>query len=146
MGRANGSDQPTTGLDPKQRISIRNYIARIAFDKIVMIATHVVSDVEYIAREAILLKKGVIVDHAPPQELLRKIDGKVWLLSAEEGTVTALQQNYRVTNIASDEETGKALLRVLSEEKPDESARTAEPTLEDYYLYVFGDAASEPSN
>lgn len=132
-------DEPTAGLDPKQRISIRNYIARIAFDKIVIIATHVVSDVEYIAREAILLKKGVIVDYAPPQELLRKIDGKVWLLPADEGAVGALQQKYRVTNIARNEETGRALLRVLSEEQPDSSARCAEPTLEDYYLYVFGD-------
>ena len=138
-------DEPTAGLDPKQRISIRNYIARIAFDKIVLIATHVVSDVEYIAREAILLKKGVVVDHAPPRDLFRKIDGKVWVISAEEGTVTTLQQQYRVTNIARDEETGKALLRVLSEEKPDGSARAVEPTLEDYYLYVFGDEASEPS-
>lgn len=138
-------DEPTAGLDPKQRISIRNYIARIAFDKIVLIATHVVSDVEYIAREAILLKKGVIIDHAPPRELIRKIDGKVWLLPSEDGMVATLQQTYRVTNIARDEETGKALLRVLSEERPDESARAAEPTLEDYYLYVFGETASEPS-
>lgn len=135
-------DEPTAGLDPKQRISIRNYIARIAFNKIVIIATHVVSDVEYIAREVILLKKGVIVDHAPPQELIRKIDGKVWLLPADEGAVGTLQQKYRVTNIARDEETGMALLRVLSEEQPDSSARRAEPTLEDYYLYVFGDAAT----
>ncbi|MBR4204953.1 MAG: ATP-binding cassette domain-containing protein [Clostridia bacterium] len=68
-------DEPTAGLDPKQRISIRNYISRIAFNKIVLIATHVVPDVEFIARDIIMLKKGVIADNAPPTELLKKIEG-----------------------------------------------------------------------
>ena len=63
-------DEPTAGLDPKQRIAIRNFISRIAFDKIVIIATHVVSDVEFVARDVIMLKKGVIVDNAPPAELV----------------------------------------------------------------------------
>ncbi len=70
-------DEPTAGLDPKQRISVRSYISKIEFDKIVIIETHVVSDVEFIARDVIMLKKGVIVDNAPPQDLTRKIDGKV---------------------------------------------------------------------
>ena len=71
-------DEPTAGLDPKQRISIRNYISKIAFNKIVIIATHVVPDIEFIARDIIMLKKGVIVDNAPPHELTQKIEGKVW--------------------------------------------------------------------
>ena len=66
-------DEPTAGLDPKQRIAIRNYIAKIAFNKIIIIATHVVSDVEYIARDVIMLKKGVIVDNAPPHELTKRL-------------------------------------------------------------------------
>ena len=71
-------DEPTAGLDPKQRIAIRNYISKIAFNKIVIIATHVVSDIEFIARDIIMLKKGVIVDNAPPHELTKKKEGKVW--------------------------------------------------------------------
>ena len=111
-------DEPTAGLDPKQRIAIRNFISRIAFDKIVIIATHVVSDVEFVARDVIMLKKGVIVDNAPPAELVRKIEGKVWNLPAPESEVVALQQKYRVTNITRDDKTGDAILRVLSEEEP----------------------------
>ena len=132
-------DEPTAGLDPKQRIAIRNYIAKIAFDKIVIIATHVVSDIEYIAREVIMLKKGVIVDHAPPAKLLKKIEGKVWSVPVAEEQVAEMQQKFRVTNISRDEVTGKVKLRVLSEEKPTEQSISTAPTLEDYYLYVFGE-------
>ena len=136
-------DEPTAGLDPKQRIAIRNFISRIAFDKIVIIATHVVSDVEFVARDVIMLKKGVIVDNAPPAELVRKIEGKVWNLPAPESEVIDLQQKYRVTNITRDDKTGDAILRVLSDEEPvstnGKPATTVVPTLEDYYLYVFGE-------
>lgn len=134
-------DEPTAGLDPKQRIAIRNYISKIAFDKIVIIATHVVSDVEFIARDIIMLKKGVIVDSAPPHELTSKIDGKVWNVYCSEADVQLMQERFRVTNIARDDEAGDVILRVLSDDKPDERAKTVTPTLEDYYLYVFGDGA-----
>ncbi len=131
-------DEPTAGLDPKQRISIRNYISKIALDKIVIIATHVVSDVEYVARDIIMLKKGVIVDNAPPHELTAKIAGKVWNVPVDEREVTEMQNRYRVINISVDDALGKAVLRVLSEDQPTEDAKEVAPTLEDYYLYVFG--------
>ena len=132
-------DEPTAGLDPKQRIAIRNYISKIAFNKIVLIATHVVSDIEFIAKEIIMLKKGVIIDAAPPHELTKKIDGKVWNIPCAEADVQMYQEQFRVTNIARDERTGDVILRVLSEEMPTDKARTVAPTLEDYYLHVFGD-------
>lgn len=132
-------DEPTAGLDPKQRIAIRNYIAKIAFDKIVLIATHVVPDIEFIAKDIILLKKGVIVDNAPPHQLTKKIEGKVWNVPCEETDVQRMQDTYRVTNISRDDEHGDVILRILAEEKPKEGAKAAAPTLEDYYLYVFGD-------
>ena len=132
-------DEPTAGLDPKQRISIRNYISRIAFNKIVIIATHVVSDIEFIARDIIMLKKGVIVDNAPPHELTKKIEGKVWNVPCLESEVQSTQDKFRVTNIARDDESGNVSLRVLSAEKPSEDSKIVTPTLEDYYLYVFGD-------
>ena len=134
-------DEPTAGLDPKQRIAIRNYISKIAFNKIVIIATHVVSDIEFIALDIIMLKKGVIVDNAPPHELTKKIEGKVCNVPCSESAVQAMQNKYCVTNIARDEQTGEVLLRVLSDAMPTERARTAAPTLEDYYLHVFGDAS-----
>lgn len=132
-------DEPTAGLDPKQRIAIRNYIAKIAFNKIVIIATHVVPDIEFIARDIILLKKGVIVDNAPPQELIRKMEGKVWQVPCTESDVQEMQEQYRVTNIARDEQSGEVLLRILLETMPAKDAKPAMPTLEDYYLYVFGE-------
>ena len=135
-------DEPTAGLDPKQRIAIRNYISKIAFNKIVLIATHVVPDIEFIAKDIIMLKKGVIVDSAPPHELVKKIDGGVWLVPCAESEVQLMQDKFRVTNIARDELTGEVLLRVLADTIPTERARTVSPTLEDYYLHVFGDAVS----
>ena len=134
-------DEPTAGLDPKQRIAIRNYISKIAFNKIVLIATHVVPDIEFIAKDIIMLKKGVIVDNAPPHELVKKIDGGVWIVPCAEHEVQAMQDRFRVTNIARDEQTGEVLLRVLSDTNPTERARVVAPTLEDYYLHVFGDAS-----
>ena len=133
-------DEPTAGLDPKQRIAIRNYIAKIALQKIVLIATHVVSDVEYIAKEVIFLKKGQITDLAPAHELAAKIDGKVWEIACKSEDVAKLQQTYRVINIAQTE-TG-VTLRVLSEATPEGDANTVAPTLEDYYLWVFGEQGS----
>lgn len=133
-------DEPTAGLDPKQRIAIRNYISKIAFNKIVIIATHVVSDIEFIAREIIMLKKGIIVDHAPPQELIQKIDGKVWNVPCEETKIQDMQTRFRVTNIARDDVSGDVLLRVLADAKPTERAIAVVPTLEDYYLHIFGES------
>lgn len=135
-------DEPTAGLDPKQRIAIRNYISKIAFNKIVLIATHVVSDIEFIARDIIMLKKGVIVDNAPPHELTKKIEGKVWNVPCAETDVQAMQDRFRVTNIARDENTGEVLLRILADEQPTDRSKTVSPTLEDYYLYVFGETSS----
>jgi ABC-type multidrug transport system ATPase subunit len=137
-------DEPTAGLDPKQRIAIRNYISQIAFNKIVVIATHVVSDIEYIARDILMLKKGVIIDNAPPHELVKKIEGKVWQVPCSESEVAGIQQKFRVTNIARAEDSpensaaSSVILRVLSDEKPKDTSYTVTPTLEDYYLYVFG--------
>ena len=130
-------DEPTAGLDPKQRIAIRNYIASVALNKTVIIATHVVSDVEFIAREAIMLKKGVISDSGSPYELTQKIEGQVWqtVVAAEE--VQAMQEKFRVVNIQNGEQ--GVILRILSDVKPTEDSVTVVPSLEDYYLYVFGD-------
>ncbi len=138
-------DEPTAGLDPKQRIAIRNYIAQIAFNKIVIFATHVVSDVEYIAKNIIMLKKGVILNNAPPQELTKNIEGKVWSVIVKGNEVAAMQNKFRITNISRNEKTNDIVLRVLSDTAPSVTATLSSPTLEDYYLYVFGDDATEES-
>ena len=76
----------------------------------------------------------------PPHELAKKIDGSVWIVLCAESEVQTLQDRFRMTNIARDEQTGEVLLRVLADAMPTERARTVAPTLEDYYLYVFRDA------
>jgi len=134
-------DEPTAGLDPKQRIAIRNYISKIAFNKIVLIATHVVSDVEFIAKGIIMLKKGVIVDNDSPHVLIQKMEGKVWNVPCAEMDLRELQEKFRVINIFRDETNAGVVLRVLAEEKPTLEAITVSPTLEDYYLYVFGEVS-----
>ena len=130
-------DEPTAGLDPKQRIAIRNYIASVALNKTVIIATHVVSDVEFIAREAIMLKKGVISDSGSPYELTQKIEGQVWQTVVKPEEVQAMQEKFRVVNIQNGEQ--GVILRILSDVKPTEASIPVVPSLEDYYLHVFGD-------
>lgn len=133
-------DEPTAGLDPKQRIAVRNYISRIALDKIVIIATHVVSDVEFIAKEIIMLRKGEVLCMAPQQELLQKIVDKVWTADVREDEVSAMQNKFTVTGIAKSDTAEQAItLRILSDTQPFADAKPANPTLEDYYLYVFGE-------
>ncbi|MBQ9747335.1 MAG: ATP-binding cassette domain-containing protein [Clostridia bacterium] len=128
-------DEPTAGLDPKQRIAVRNYISSIALKKIVMIATHVVSDVEFIAKEVIMLKKGVITDQAPPCELIANMAGKVWGLRCKESEIPFYEQRFQVVGISkAGEDTVE--LRVISD--TGEGMTALSPTLEDYYLYVFG--------
>lgn len=134
-------DEPTAGLDPKQRIAIRNYISQIALNKIVIFATHVVSDIEFIARRVIMLKKGVIIHNAAPQELIAEMAGKVWRVSVPESEVTAFQQRFRVTSINRDEENPKnVLLRIVADAPPALNAITTTPTLEDFYLSIYGEA------
>lgn len=133
-------DEPTAGLDPKQRINIRNYISRIAFNKIVIIATHVVSDVEYISKQIILLKKGRIISCTPPHELVARMEGKVWQITTPTQEVPKMQRQFRVTNIASSEDgSDQAILRVLADQQPLRGATVVSPMLEDAYLYVFGE-------
>lgn len=137
-------DEPTAGLDPKQRIAVRNYISRIAFNKIVIIATHVVSDVEYIARNVILLKKGRIVDSAAPADLIRNMEGRVWRVQAAPAEVAELQARLTVTGIKKDD--AGVSLRVLADSVPAPSAEPAAPSLEDLYLSVFGGVSGAGSS
>lgn len=130
-------DEPTAGLDPKQRIAVRNLISEISADKTVLWATHIVSDIEGIAREVVMLKQGKIIDTAAPETLTEKMKGRVYFVRADREEAEELKNKYRVCGIVAD---GDGLtLRLLSDTFPCENAVPAVPTLEDYYLYVFGD-------
>lgn len=129
-------DEPTAGLDPKERIRIRNLVSEIAFEKIVIIATHVVSDIEFIAKEVLLLKSGKIVDCGVPHELCEKIDGKVFEICCDESMLGDISKKFKVGNISKDEK--NIYVRVISELPPEDfEYKKMKPDLEDLYLYYF---------
>ena len=129
-------DEPTAGLDPKERIRIRNLVAEIAFEKIVIIATHVVSDIEFIAKEVLLLKQGELIGKGKPHELCRTIEGKVFEITASEDMLSKISDIYKVGNISKDDQ--NIYVRVISESEPEGYEFTeVKPELEDLYLYNF---------
>ena len=130
-------DEPTAGLDPKERIRIRNLISQIALDRIVILATHVVSDVEFIAKEIIMLRNGELVSQLRPSALLQQMKGKVFEICVPEDTVDEIQDRFVVGNIRMDDE-DKVWVRVIDDSKPDwDSVQEVQPSLEDVYLYTF---------
>ncbi|MBE6937823.1 MAG: ABC transporter ATP-binding protein [Ruminococcaceae bacterium] len=131
-------DEPTAGLDPRERIRIKNLISRISADKTVIIATHVVPDVEYIAREALMLKKGNLIAHDSPANLCLQMEGRVFEVSCNADEAEYFLPRYCVSAISQS--SNKTLLRILNETAPENcDARAVQPTLEDVYLWAFGD-------
>lgn len=131
-------DEPTAGLDPKERIRIRNIISKIAGEKIVLFATHVVSDIEHIAKEVILIKKGNILDHHSPLEFCQSMQGKVFEVFAQENQLEELQSTFLVSNIF--QQADGLVVRIVSDQKPEHySYKEVIPNLEDVYLYHFND-------
>lgn len=129
-------DEPTAGLDPKERIRIRNFISEIAEDKIVLISTHVVSDIEFIAKEIILLKEGKLISHNTCNSLTKEIENKVFEVEIEKEELKYFQENYRVSNLFHSGD--KITVRIVTDNPPENhKIQTAKPTLEDLYLYVF---------
>ena len=129
-------DEPTAGLDPKERIRIRNFISEIAEDKIVLISTHVVSDIEFIAKEIVLLKQGKLVSHDTCPNLVSEIENKVVEVEIEREELKYYQDNYRVSNLYHNGE--KIIVRLVTDNPPENHySKIVKPTLEDLYLYVF---------
>lgn len=129
-------DEPTAGLDPEERIRFRGIISALSQQKIVLLSTHIVSDLEAIANHIILLKKGSILDVKQPVELLKKIEGKVWSVTVEADCEAELIQKFPCSNIMHMD--GKSVIRLLSEQRPCPEATPQFPNMEDMYLYYFG--------
>ena len=131
-------DEPTAGLDPKERIRIRNLISEVSRDKIVIIATHVVADVEFIAKEIIMLNSGVILKSGKPADLLAEINGKVWNIYISDQEITEVNDKYKVSNISREGES--VIARIVAESYEDKwESETVRPDLEDLYLYLNGE-------
>lgn len=131
-------DEPTSGLDPKERIHIRNYIAELSKDKIILFATHVVSDIECIADKVILLKSGQIIEEGSPVQLIDKMYGKVGEINCVLEDIEELQKKYKIGNIRQRKD-GIAL-RIVGDTLPDiANVSNSNIDLEDVYLYYFGE-------
>ena len=130
-------DEPTAGLDPKERIALRNYIAGLSKNKIILLATHVVSDIECIADRVLFINKGRIVAEGTPEELINSMIGKVGEITCSLENVESLQEKYRIGNIRQRK--SGLVLRIAGDTLPADAALVDNNIdLEDVYLYYFG--------
>lgn len=128
-------DEPTAGLDPRERVRFRNLLSDYGANKIVILSTHIVSDIEAIADEVLLMKKGAFVQQGTVQELMEKAAGKVWELTVPAGEAHRWQKRATVANLRHEGE--NTVLRIVADDRPDETAVPCQPALEDLYLYYF---------
>ena len=129
-------DEPTTGLDPEERIRFRGIISDLSQQKLVLLSTHIVSDLEAVANEIILLRKGVVLEMQKPASLLEQLNGQVWLVTVPAADEAALTKQYTCSNVMHTD--GKSVIRLLSESAPRPDAVPTTPNMEDLYLYYFG--------
>lgn len=130
-------DEPTAGLDPKERVKFRNLLSRLGTDRIVLLSTHIVPDVEHIANTIFVMKKGQIIHQGSLSEILSVVKGKVWECTVSPQEADALAKEHILINTRSEGE--RLLLRLVSEGSPTGDARCAEAALEDLYLYYFSE-------
>ncbi len=134
-------DEPTAGLDPKERVRFRNLISDIASDRLVILSTHIVSDVEYIADEILMMKNGAFIARGTVTELVESISDKVWKVVTDRESADTLCARYNIINLHHVEDMVE--LRIVSGEAPSDMAEHVAPTLEDLYLYQFQDSEEE---
>ena len=129
-------DEPTAGLDPGERIKLRKLLSEIAKDRIILISTHIVSDVEYIAGKQAIMKDGKIISVGTTEELVKKMEGKVWRAVVTEEELMELEEKLQIVNL-KNEASNRVEIRYLSDENKVEGSESAEPRLEDLYLWLF---------
>ncbi len=129
-------DEPTVGLDVEERMNFKQFVSEYASDRIVIFATHIVSDIEDIGNEILILKDGTVKAQASPEKLLQTIQGKVWAMECDAGEeMRSLKKRYRISNTKVK---GKRVeVRLLSGKKPREDAVPVEGNLQDLYLFLF---------
>jgi ABC-type multidrug transport system ATPase subunit len=127
-------DEPTAGLDPEERVRFRNLLSELSGERIIILSTHIVSDVEATATDIALISQGILVAHASPEELLRRVEGKVWEWVIPSADLNAARHRYLISNTARRSDGAHA--RVLGEKPPD-SAQPVTANLEDVYLFCL---------
>jgi ABC-type multidrug transport system ATPase subunit len=132
-------DEPTVGLDPEERVRFRNLLSDLSGERIVILSTHIVSDVEATATRIVLIDKGRLLCESSPEGLLQEMENKVWEWTVSSDALTALKQKYIVTGTIR--RTDGVQVRVVSEGRPEADALNVSPNLEDAYLYFIGGKA-----
>ena len=128
-------DEPTAGLDPEERVRFRNLLSDLSGERIVILSTHIVSDVEAVATDIAVLGGGRLLVHAAPEELLRSVEGKIWEMTIASVDVPAIKRKHLVSGTVRRSD--GVHVRLVSPERPAPDARIAQPTLEDAYLYCI---------
>jgi ABC-type multidrug transport system ATPase subunit len=126
-------DEPTSGLDPEERVRFRYLLSELSGERIVILSTHIVSDVEAAATEIAILNEGHLLWHSTPEELLSTVEGKVWKCLIPSANLTAARSKHLISNAVRRSD--GVHIRVVADEPPGADAETRHPTLEDAYLY-----------
>lgn len=129
-------DEPTSGLDPGERVRFRNLLSEFAHDRIVLISTHIVSDVEYIATQNAVMKGGKLLAKGTTEELVKLVEGKVWTAQIPMSCLSEYERRLQIVNLRN-EENGRISIRYLAETPYTEDSKPAAPHLEDLYLWLF---------
>lgn len=136
-------DEPTVGLDPNERIRFRNLISELSEERLVLLSTHIVSDIEYIANEIWLMKDGKMVQNGTLEEIIETMPENVWICKVEKKMVVEMMKNYKISNMKAEGQ--EVELRIISKKKPCPEARQVSASLEDVFLYHFGEKAGDES-
>lgn len=134
-------DEPTAGLDPTERVRFRNLISELSKERIVILSTHIVSDIEYIANEIWLMKEGQIVQQGNLDDMLASMQDNVYACEVSQVDATKMMKQFKVSNMKSEK--GMVELRIIADRPPIPEACVVEPTLEDVFLYYFGEKGGE---
>lgn len=137
-------DEPTAGLDPKERVRFRNLISQLGMDRIVLLSTHIVSDIENIATTILVMKDGQLIHKGGLEEIIKIINNKVFECVVDSKVAEQLSSNYPIINIR--QEGTETFLRLVADAKPCDNAQSVTATLEDLYLYYFSEPLVAPKN
>ena len=135
-------DEPTAGLDPKERVRFRNLISAFSKGRIVILSTHIVSDVEFIAEDIMMMKSGEIVRFGAPKDMISEMDGRVWECMVPAALAEKYAAVYSISNLRNIN-SDQAILRIIGDRPPMKNAVKVRPTLEDLYLYYFKEVYEE---
>jgi ABC-type multidrug transport system ATPase subunit len=135
-------DEPTVGLDPEERVRFRNLLSDLAGERIILLSTHIVSDVEATATEIVLIDKGCKIQHAAPETLLQILQGRVWQWIVPSTDLPALKRQHIISGTVRRSEGMQ--VRVVDDTPPSPDAEPVPPSLEDVYLYLISQHGARP--